>query len=114
MQSEQSTSGQQEIGLTPPQPYKVKLVCEMTSDELVAFVENRQKKRLSIQLAAHKVRKADAQLDAPAVISRRLETAHEKLQKALDAYTKNEEKLTKALSDVVALRSQLGLEDLRA
>ena len=91
-------------------PYTIPIVTEMTTDQLVAFVETRQKRRLEIQLAAHKVRKSDAEIK-PEVISKRLETEHAKLQKALDAYVKNEEKVTKALSGVVALRSQLGLED---
>lgn len=86
----------------------------MTSDELVAFVEKRQAARLKVQLSAHRIRKADAAMNAPEVISKRLDTEHEKLQKALDGYLKHEEKLTKAISNVVALRSQLGLEDHNA
>lgn len=101
-------STQQETGALP---YKVKLVVDMTSDELVQFVESRQKRRLEVQLSAHKIRKADAAINAPEVISRRLEIEHSKLQKALEAYERAEDKFTKALSNVVALRSQLGLED---
>lgn len=82
----------------------------MTSDQLVAFVETRQKRRLEVQLNAHKRRKADADIK-PEVISARLAKEHEKLQKALDSYLRAEEKVTKALSGVVALRSQLGLDD---
>lgn len=105
---------QAEIGLSPPEPYSVKLVTDMTSDELVAFVEKRQTKRLQMQLSAHRIRKADAAMNAPEIISKKLDTEHEKLQKILDAYAKHEEKLTKAISNVVALRSQLGLEDHNA
>lgn len=82
----------------------------MTSDQLVAFVETRQKRRLEVQLAAHRRRKSDADIK-PEIISKRLETEHAKLQKALDSYVRAEEKVTKALSGVVALRSQLGLDD---
>lgn len=83
----------------------------MTSDELVAFVEKRQEARLAYNIAAHRIRKADTALNAPEVISKRLATEHDKLQKALDGYLKHEEKLSRAITNVVALRSQLGLED---
>jgi hypothetical protein len=101
-------NGQVETG---PTPYRVPLVTEMTSDQLVAFVETRQAKRLKVQLSAHKIRKADAEMQSPAIISQRLAREHEKLQKAMESYERAEEKFTKALSNVVALRSQLGLED---
>lgn len=91
-------------------PYTIPIVTEMTTDQLVAFVETRQKRRLEVQLKAHIVRKSDLEIK-PEIISARLAKEHEKLQKALDSYVKAEEKMTKALSGVVALRSQLGLED---
>lgn len=95
---------------TDTQPYKIPIVTEMTTDELVAFVERRQTKRLEVQLAAHRRRSSDAQIK-PEIISKRLETEHAKLQKALDSYLRAEEKVSKALSSVVALRGQLGLEE---
>lgn len=95
--------------MADPIPFKLKSVQEMTSDELVSFVEARQKKRLEISLAAHTRRASDKTIK-PEIISARLEKEHEKLSKALDSYERAEDKVRKALSSVIALRAQLGLE----
>jgi hypothetical protein len=91
-------------------PFKMPIVTEMTSDELVSFVETRQKKRLEVVLAAHTRRTADRSIK-PEVISSRLEKEHVKLAKALESYERAEDKVRKTLSAVIALRAQLGLED---
>lgn len=95
--------------MTEISPFEVKTVDQYTSDELVAFVARRQEARLQVLPHIASSRKYAGEIKVE-IISQRLAQATDKLQKEYERHMRSEEKLTKALSAVIALKTQLGLE----
>lgn len=94
-------------------PFEIKSVDQHSSEALLALVSLRQDERMKALPVITKTR-ADAGAIKIEVISERLRKASDKLQKEYDRHCRSEEKLQRVLTEVVALRSQLGLDPIDA